>query len=109
MSSSQLRSVRHTATVVAMDLESALCEVAAEVEKEVVIVARQREGEKKRAGNAKGKGRAKEFEGKAEEVRERRNKLNEYLREFFDGCVGDVDVLILLNVLQGIRASLQGS
>jgi cohesin complex subunit SA-1/2 len=87
MSSSQLRSVRHTATVVAMDLESALCEVAAEVEKEVVIIARQREGEKKRAGNAKGKGRQKEFEGKAEEVRERKNKLNEYLREFFDGCV----------------------
>lgn len=85
MSSSQLRSLRHTATVVAMDLESALSEVAADVEKEVVVIARQREGEKKRAKTAKGKGREREFEGKAEEVRERRNKLNDYLREFFDG------------------------
>jgi len=85
MSSSQLRSLRHTATVIAMELENALCDVAAEVEKEVVVVARQREGEKKRAGKAKGKAREKEFEGKAEEVRERKNKLSEYLRDFFDG------------------------
>jgi len=68
-----------------MELENALCDVAAEVEKEVVVVARQREGEKKRAGKAKGKAREKEFERKAEEVQERKNKLSEYLRDFFDG------------------------
>ncbi|KAF8513560.1 hypothetical protein BU17DRAFT_95252 [Hysterangium stoloniferum] len=87
MSSSQLRSLRHTATVVAMDLESALCEVAAEVEKEVVIIARQREGEKKRAGTSKskGKGRDKEFENKAQEVRQRKTTLKAFIDDFFNG------------------------
>jgi len=85
MSSSQLRSLRHTATVIAMDLECALSDVAASVEQEVVTIARQREGEKKRAGKTKGKGRDKEFESKAEEVKEREKKLTEYLNDIFDG------------------------
>ncbi|KIJ37056.1 hypothetical protein M422DRAFT_61048 [Sphaerobolus stellatus SS14] len=85
MSSSQLRSLRHTATVIAMDLESALCDVAASVEQEVITIARQREGEKKRAGKTKGKTRDKDFENKAEEVREREKKLAEYLDDFFNG------------------------
>lgn len=87
MSSSQLRSFRHTATVIAMELLNALCQVAAEIEKEHTIVTRQREGERKRAGKNKGKGRDKEFEAKAEEVGKRKAKVAEYMEDFFNGCV----------------------
>ena len=71
-----------------MEVETALCEVAAEVEKEAEIVSRQREGERKR----KKKGdhttaRDKELEGKAAGLRERKTKLAEFLKEFVDGCV----------------------
>jgi len=40
MSSSQIRSFRHTATVVALEVETALCDVAAAVDKEADIVGR---------------------------------------------------------------------
>ncbi|THH30478.1 hypothetical protein EUX98_g3693 [Antrodiella citrinella] len=84
MSSSQIRAFRHTATVVALEVETALCEVAAEVEKEAETVSRQREGERKRKndGNA---ARVKELQAKAGEVRERRTKVAEFLKEFVDG------------------------
>ena len=93
MSSSQLRSFRHTATVIALEVETALCDVAAAVENEAEIVSRQREGERKRKAAAgrsgnKTKGatpREKELESKAAEVRERRAKLAEFLKEFVDG------------------------
>lgn len=89
MSSSQLRSFRHTASVVALEVETALCEVAAAVDKEAEVVSRQREGERKRK---KGKSepiaaREKELEGKAAEIRSRRTKLAEFLKEFVDGYV----------------------
>ncbi|KAI0752734.1 hypothetical protein C8Q80DRAFT_1248983 [Daedaleopsis nitida] len=92
MSSSQLRSFRHTATVIALEVETALCDVAAAVEKEAEVISRQREGERKRkavgnkgkAGNA-GSARETELEKKAAEVRERRAKLAEFLKEFVDG------------------------
>lgn len=86
MSSSQIRSFRHTATVVALEVESALCDVAAAVEKEAEVISRQREGERKRKASNKGGGvREKELAGKAEEVRERRSQLAEDLKEFVDG------------------------
>lgn len=86
MSSSQIRSFRHTATVVALEVETALCDVAAAVEKEAEVVGRQREGEKKRKGTSKGSSaRDKELEVKAQEIRERRTKLAEFLKEFVDG------------------------
>ncbi|KAH9854575.1 hypothetical protein C2E23DRAFT_817055 [Lenzites betulinus] len=89
MSSSQLRSFRHTATVIALEVETALCDVAAAVEKEAEVVSRQREGERKRkaAGNKSkaGSARENELEKKAAEVRERRSKLAEFLKEFVDG------------------------
>ncbi|KAI0795779.1 hypothetical protein C8Q75DRAFT_747433 [Abortiporus biennis] len=91
MSSSQLRAFRHTATVIAMEIETSLCEVAAEVEKEAEVVSRQREGERKRktkgkpGGSSGSSARDKELENKAAEIRERRTKLAEYLKEFVDG------------------------
>jgi cohesin complex subunit SA-1/2 len=88
MSSSQIRSFRHTATVLALEVETALCDVAASVEKEAEVVGRQREGEKKRkASNKAGGAREKELQVKAQEIRERRDKLAEFLKEFVDGCV----------------------
>ncbi|KAH8112371.1 hypothetical protein DFH11DRAFT_1607236 [Phellopilus nigrolimitatus] len=86
MSSSQLRSFRHTATVIALEIETALCDVAAAVEKEAEVITRQREGERKRkTGKGASTVREKEFEAKAVEVKERRAKLAEFLKEFFDG------------------------
>lgn len=88
MSSSQIRSFRHTATVVALEVETALCQVAAAVEKEADIVARQREGERKRKASNKASGvREKDLDHKAVEVRKRRAALAEYLKEVVDGSV----------------------
>jgi len=81
MSSSQIRSFRHTATVIALEAETALCEVAAAVDKESHVIARQREGERKR----KGKGGNPQLETKAKEVRQRQNKLKAFIKEFVDG------------------------
>ncbi|TFK53082.1 hypothetical protein OE88DRAFT_1718118 [Heliocybe sulcata] len=88
MSSSQLRSFRHTASVIALEMETALCDVAAKVEKEAEVVGRQKEGERKRKAGNKGKGaegREKELDAKAKEIRERRSKVAEFLKEFVDG------------------------
>ncbi|KAK2460025.1 hypothetical protein APHAL10511_007948 [Amanita phalloides] len=87
MSSSQIRSFRHTATVISLELETALCDVAAGVEKEAEVVARQREGEKKRKATNKSAGaaRSKELGVKAKEIRKRRDQVSEFLKEFVDG------------------------
>jgi cohesin complex subunit SA-1/2 len=85
MSSSQIRSFRHTATVIALEAETALCEVAAAVDKESEVVARQREGEKKRKGPKAGNPRLKELDTKAHEVKRRQNKLKSFIKEFVDG------------------------
>lgn len=91
MSSSQIRSFRHTATFIALEVETALADVAAAIEKEAQVVARQREGEKKRkaASAANGKkaaaGKEKEYEAKAAEIKSRRTKMAEFLKDFIDG------------------------
>ncbi|KAI6015155.1 hypothetical protein F5J12DRAFT_519559 [Pisolithus orientalis] len=86
MSSSQIRSFRHTATVVALELETALSQVAAAVEKEAEILGRQREGERKRKASNKASGvREKDLEDKVAAVRKRRAALAEYLKEIVDG------------------------
>jgi cohesin complex subunit SA-1/2 len=90
MSSSQLRSFRHTATVVALEILTALCDVAAAVDKEADVLARQKAGEKKRKAGNKTKtttSREKELEGKAAEVGERKASLAEFLKELVDRYV----------------------
>ncbi|CAE7139062.1 unnamed protein product, partial [Rhizoctonia solani] len=89
MSTSLVRSFRHTGTVVALEMESALCEVAKDVEKEGEVLGRQREAERKRRASAPGKSkgktpREKELDTKAEDVKKRKAVLNDYLKEFFD-------------------------
>lgn len=83
MSSSQIRSFRHTAAVVALEAETALCHVAAMVDKESHAIARRREGEKKR----KGKGGNPQLDAKGKEVKQRQNKLKSFIKEFVDGSV----------------------
>jgi cohesin complex subunit SA-1/2 len=90
MSSSQLRSFRHTATVVALQTQTALCDVASGVEKEAEIIARQVEGDKKRSGGAKGKAttaRQKELQKREAEVREKREFLADALNDLTSVCV----------------------
>ncbi|KAI0299424.1 hypothetical protein B0F90DRAFT_1728578 [Multifurca ochricompacta] len=87
MSSSQLRSFRHTATVVALEILTALCDVAAAVDKEADVLDRQKAGERKRKAGNKTKAitsREKELEGKAVEVRERKASLADFLKELVD-------------------------
>ena len=91
MSSSQLRSFRHTATVIALEVETKLCEVAATVEKEAELAIRQREGERKRKSGKGVSSREKEFDAKAAELKEKRAKLAEFLKEFVDGFVSKID------------------
>lgn len=79
----------------ALEVEAALCDVARGVEKEVEVVGRQREGEKKRrakgaATNGRDKAstaREKELENKMKEVKNRMSKLEEFIKEFIDGSV----------------------
>ncbi|KAL0579193.1 cohesin complex subunit [Marasmius crinis-equi] len=88
MSSSQIRSIRHTATVVALEVESALCEVGAELQKRVEVLGRMREGEKKRARTGttpSTKGKDKELDSKQREVKDRQAKIEEFIKEFIDG------------------------
>ncbi|KAJ3840935.1 hypothetical protein F5878DRAFT_43352 [Lentinula raphanica] len=90
MSSSQIRSIRHTSTVIALEIEAALSQVAKEVEKEVELAGRMKEGERKRArtkGNAttSTKGKDKELDAKLRETKARQEKLEEFIREFIDG------------------------
>lgn len=89
MSTSLVRSFRHTGTIVALEMESALCEVARDVEKEGEVLGRQREAERKRRAGAAAKSksktpREKELDSKAEDVKTRKGVLNDYLKEFFD-------------------------
>ncbi|KDN47581.1 hypothetical protein RSAG8_03371, partial [Rhizoctonia solani AG-8 WAC10335] len=105
MSTSLVRSFRHTGTVVALEMESALCEVAKDVEKEGEVLGRQREAERKRRASAPGKSkgktpREKELDSKAEDVKKRKAVLNDYLKEFFD----DVFVHRYRDADPGIRA-----
>lgn len=114
MSSSQLRSFRHTATVIALEVETALCDVAASVEKEAEVVSRQREGERKRKAAGKGKdakagsARETELEKKAAEIRERRSKLADFLKEFVDGYAMRCSPCVahLTAYMQGLRSSI---
>lgn len=89
MSSSQIRSIRHTSTVFALEVEAALCQVAKEVEKEVELTGRMKEGEKKRARNkgatsGSGKGKEKELDNKLRECKTKQAKLEEFIKDFID-------------------------
>ncbi|KAF7329868.1 SCD domain-containing protein [Mycena kentingensis (nom. inval.)] len=106
MSSSQIRSVRHTATVIALELESALCDVAAKVEKEAELSARQREGEKKRRGGKGAVANDKGHDAKAAKIREQREKLDEFIKDVIDSVFihryRDLDPVIRTDCIEAL-------
>lgn len=86
LSGSQIRSFRHTATVIALYMETALCQVAATVDKELQVLSRQKEGERnKKAGRSKA--RESELDTKTKEVNARRGTLKEHLKDIFNAYV----------------------
>jgi cohesin complex subunit SA-1/2 len=85
MASSPLRPIRHTSTYLALKINSALCDVAVDVSKELGLKQRQRETEAKKGkiGVAAQK-RMKEAEKKITEVHERKTTLEQYMQDIFD-------------------------
>lgn len=82
LSSSKIRSFRHTATVISLGAVSALCKVAVAVNKEFASASRAKEAEEKKG--RKDKSRLKDLGKNVEEVHERKTKLEEYLTELFE-------------------------
>ncbi len=82
MSSSSLRSFRHTATVVALWTISALNEVNAQAAKDLSTATKQRDAEKKKARTDKS--RLKDLETKVLESRKLKKQLDDYINEFIN-------------------------
>ncbi|EST04683.1 hypothetical protein PSEUBRA_005959 [Kalmanozyma brasiliensis GHG001] len=82
MSSSSLRSFRHTATIVALWTISALNEVNAQATKDLSTATKQRDAEKKKARTDKS--RLKDLETKVLESRKLKKQLDEYINEFIN-------------------------
>ncbi|SAM82881.1 related to Nuclear cohesin complex subunit [Ustilago bromivora] len=80
MSSSSLRSFRHTATVVALWTVSAFNQVNAQATKDLSTATKQRDAEKKKA--RADKSRLKDLESKVVESRKLKARLEEYTNEF---------------------------
>ncbi|WVR08439.1 hypothetical protein IAU60_005494 [Kwoniella sp. DSM 27419] len=85
MSTSPLRPIRHTATYMTLKLNSALCDVAADVSKDLSLKQRQRDAEVKKAGTtAAAQKRVKDAEAKVKEAHERKQRCEESMQEVFD-------------------------
>ncbi|KAI3476904.1 hypothetical protein L1887_61495 [Cichorium endivia] len=101
MSSSSLRSFRHTATVIALWTISALSEVGAQATKDLATATKQRDAEKKKARTDKS--RLKDLESKLVESRKLKARLEEYINEFINSmATGDVELgvrIATINVL----------
>nr|WJN25060.1 sister chromatid cohesion subunit [Tranzscheliella williamsii] len=82
MSSSSLRSFRHTATVLALWTISAINEVNGQASKDLSIATKQRDAEKKKARTDKS--RLKDLESKVVSARKLKAKLEEYINEFIN-------------------------
>lgn len=82
MSSSTLRPFRHTATTVALAMETALVDVAKKLDGRVTKSTQQIEAEKRRKG--KNKERLAAVQRELDEANENRNLCQEQIRDFFD-------------------------
>lgn len=81
MSSSPLRPLRHTSSYIALKINSALCEVAGEVSRELGLKQRQREAESRKGNTPAIQKKVKEAEKKVREVHERKTVLEEHMKE----------------------------
>lgn len=82
MSSSTLRPFRHTATTVALAMETALVDVAKKLDGRITKSTQQIEAEKKRKG--KNKERLAAVQHELDEANENRNLCQEQIRDFFE-------------------------
>ncbi|ORY35894.1 hypothetical protein BCR39DRAFT_512886 [Naematelia encephala] len=105
MTSSPLRPIRHTSTYLALKINSALCDVAANVTKDLSLAQRQRESEEKKGGvGAAAQKRLQDAEKRVKEAHERKVRLEEYMAQGFDTVlvhrVRDADPLIRTDCLK---------
>ncbi|WVQ70491.1 hypothetical protein IAR50_000010 [Cryptococcus sp. DSM 104548] len=85
MSSSPLRPIRHTATYITHKMITALCDVAAQVSKDLSVKQRQRDAEVRKAGNgAAAQKRVKDAEEKVKEEQGKKATLEAIMNEVFD-------------------------
>lgn len=104
MSSAGNRPFRHTATVAALAIVSALCDVAKEVVDSSAKTQRQAEGEKK--GKRVNKGRVKELEDRVKQLSQNQEKLETLMTSWFDTVFvhryRDVDPRIRVDCAQAL-------
>ncbi|OCF34452.1 cohesin complex subunit SA-1/2 [Kwoniella heveanensis BCC8398] len=85
MSTSPLRPIRHTSTYILLKVNTALCDVAATVSKDLSLKQRQKEAEIKKGGTtAAAQKRVKDAEVKVKEAHARKQQLEELMKEVFD-------------------------
>lgn len=82
LSSSKIRSFRHTATVICLTSVTALCDVAVAVNKEFASASRAKEAEEKKG--KKDKARLKEFSKTVSAIHAKKTQLEEFLSELFE-------------------------
>lgn len=84
LSSSKIRSFRHSSTVISLALVSALAEVGVKINLEFGSASRAKEAEEKKAKSRIDKSRLKDLEKIVLEVHERKEKCEEFAGEWFD-------------------------
>ncbi|KAK4979533.1 cohesin complex subunit [Elasticomyces elasticus] len=82
LSSASSRPFRHTSTVVALSIVTALCEVAREIVDSTAKTIRQSETEQK--GRHTNKGRVRALQDKAKKESEKQDKVNDFIKDWFD-------------------------
>lgn len=82
MSSSTLRPFRHTSTVITFNILTTLCDTASELRKSIVNATRQLEAENKKA--KQNQGRIKSLEDKVNEGEQRRDFVENVIKDIFD-------------------------
>lgn len=83
--SSPSRPFRHTATTIALNLFSCICEVAQEVHKEWSITSRQLESENKNKSSKTAATAIRELQLKTTDLNKKKNRLYSYFDDLFDG------------------------
>ncbi|WVF68116.1 hypothetical protein IAT40_002879 [Kwoniella sp. CBS 6097] len=85
MSTSPLRPIRHTSTYILLKVNTALCDVATTVSKDLSLKQRQKEAEIKKGGTtAAAQKRVKDAEVKVKEAHARKQQLEELMKDVFD-------------------------
>ena len=82
MSSMAVRPLRHTATVIALSMGSAICNIMKEIVDSMATTMRQKEGEQRR--KSINKGRIADFQAKIDENEKRKELAEGWLKDIFD-------------------------